>query len=51
MVDTTRGETVSQVMPTRDFDTKQIAIDPNGGLTVWLARQRISPVVEIEQFD
>ena len=50
-IDTKTGEVVVYLMPTRDFDTKKLAIDPKDGKTVWFANKRASRVVKVEQLD
>lgn len=50
-VDITTGQTITYLMPTRDFDTKKIAIDPKDGKTVWFANKRSARVVKVEQLD
>ena len=50
-IDTKSGDVVVYLMPTRDFDTKKLAIDPKDGKTVWFANKRASRVVKVEQLD
>ena len=50
-VDIETGETITYLMPTRDFDTKKIAIDPKDGKTVWFANKRAARVVKVEPLD
>ena len=50
-VDVKTGQTILYLMPTRDFDTKKIAIDPKDGKTVWFANKRSARVVKVEQLD
>jgi streptogramin lyase len=50
-VDAKTGQTITYLMPTRDFDTKKIAIDPTNGKTVWFANKRSARVVKVEQLD
>jgi streptogramin lyase len=50
-IDTKTGDTIMYLMPTRDFDTKKIAIDPKDGKTVWFANKRSARVVKVEQLD
>jgi virginiamycin B lyase len=50
-IDTKTGDTIMYLMPTRDFDTKKISIDPRDGKTVWFANKRSARVVKVEQLD
>ena len=50
-VDIETGETITYLMPVRDFDTKKVAIDPRDGKTVWFANKRNARVVKVEQLD
>ena len=50
-LDPNTGETVTYLMPTQDFDTKKIAIDPNDGTTVWFANKRSARIVKVEPLD
>lgn len=50
-VDTKTGQTITYLMPTRDFDTKKIAIDPRDGRTVWFANKRSARITKVEQLD
>ena len=50
-LDPNTGETVTYLMPTRDFDTKKIAIDPDDGTTVWFANKRSARIVKVKPLD
>src|SRR5262249_28296392 len=50
-LDTKTGEAIMYLMPTHDFDTKKISIDPRDGKTVWFANKRSARVVRVEQLD
>jgi streptogramin lyase len=47
----TTGEVVAFLMPTRDFDTKQMSIDPVNKRAVWLANVRNARIIRIEPLD
>jgi streptogramin lyase len=49
-LDPKTGEVVAFLMPTRDFDTKQVSIDPAGKF-VWFANTRNARLVKIEPLD
>lgn len=50
-IDIKTGDTIMYLMPTRDFDTKKLAIDPRDGKTVWFANKRSARIVKVEQLD
>ena len=45
------GEIVEYLMPTRDFDAKQLVIDPVTGRAVWMANVRNARLIKIEPLD
>jgi streptogramin lyase len=49
-VDIKTGNVIMYLMPTRDFDTKKLAIAKDGK-TVWFANKRSARVVKVEQLD
>ena len=50
-VDAKTGEIVTYLMPVRDFDTKQVTIDPVDKKSVWFANERNARIVKIEPLD
>jgi streptogramin lyase len=50
-LDTKTGQVVAFLMPTKDFDSKQVSIDPVGKKTVWLANTRNARIIKIEPLD
>jgi streptogramin lyase len=50
-LDPKTGEVVAFLMPTRDFDSKQVSIDPISKKIVWLANTRNARLVKIEPLD
>ena len=50
-LDPKTGELVGYLMPTRDFDAKQLSIDPISKRAVWLANVRNARLVKIEPID
>jgi streptogramin lyase len=50
-LDPKTGEVVAFLMPTRDFDSKQLSIDPINKKIVWLANVRNARIVKIEPLD
>lgn len=50
-VDPKTGEVVAFLMPTRDFDSKQVSIDPVSKRIVWLANTRNARMIKIEPLD
>ena len=49
--DSKTGEVVVYLMPTQDFDTKQVRIDPISGTAVLFANKRSARVVKVEPLD
>jgi len=49
-VDIKTGNVIMYLMPSRDFDTKKLAIAKDGK-TVWFANKRSARVVKVEQLD
>jgi len=50
-LDPKTGEMVAFLMPTRDFDSKQVTVDPVSKKVVWLANTRNARLVKIEPLD
>ena len=50
-VDSKTGEIVTYLIPVKDFDTKQVTIDPINGKAVWLANERNARIVKVEPLD
>ena len=50
-LDTNTGEIVEYLMPTRDFDAKQMVIDPVSRRAVWMANVRNARLIKIEPLD
>jgi streptogramin lyase len=50
-LDPKTGEVVAFLMPTKDFDSKQLSIDPVGKKTIWLANVRNARIMKIEPLD
>ena len=50
-LDPKTGDIVEYLMPTRDFDTKQLAIDPITQRAVWFANTRNARLVKVEPLD
>jgi virginiamycin B lyase len=50
-LDPKSGELVGYLMPTRDFDTKQVAIDPIDNKSLWFANVRNARIVKVEPLD
>ena len=50
-LDPKTGKVVAFLMPTRDFDSKQVSIDPVSKKTVWLANTRNARIIKIEPLD
>jgi len=50
-LDPATDEIVEYLLPTQDFDAKQLQIDPIGGRAVWLANVRNARLVKIEPID
>ena len=50
-VDSATGEVIAYLMPTQDFDIKQVSIDPIGGTTLWGANVRNARLVKLEALD
>ncbi|MGE3579253.1 MAG: carboxypeptidase regulatory-like domain-containing protein [Vicinamibacterales bacterium] len=50
-VDSKTGEIVTYLMPVKDFDTKQVTIDPLDKRTVWFANERNARIVKVEPLD
>ena len=50
-LDPKSGELVGYLMPTRDFDVKQVSIDPTNKSTVWMANVRNARIIKIEPLD
>jgi virginiamycin B lyase len=50
-VDPKTGEVLYYLMPTRDFDTKQIAVDPVSKRGIWFANVRNARLVRVEPLD
>jgi virginiamycin B lyase len=50
-VDSKTGEIVTYLMPVKDFDTKQVTIDPVDKKTVWFANERNARIVKVEPLD
>jgi len=50
-VDPKTNEVVQYLMPTRDFDVKQMSIDPVSRNAVWMANVRNARVVRVEPLD
>jgi len=50
-LDTDTGEIVEYLMPTRDFDAKQMVIDPVSERAVWMANVRNARLIKIEPID
>ena len=50
-VDPKTGEIVIYLMPVRDFDTKQMTVDPVGKKAVWFANTRNARLVKLEPLD
>ena len=50
-LDTNSGEIVEYLMPTRDFDAKQVVVDPISERAVWLANVRNARLIKIEPLD
>ena len=50
-LDPATGEIVEYLMPTRDFDAKQLVIDPVTGRAVWMANVRNARLIKIEPLD
>ncbi len=45
------GEMVAFLMPTKDFDSKQVSIDPLNKTTVWMANVRNARLIKIEPLE
>jgi streptogramin lyase len=50
-VDPKTGEVVEYLMPVRDFDVKQLAIDPVSKNAVWMANVRNARIIKVEPLD
>jgi virginiamycin B lyase len=50
-LDPKTGEIVAYLMPTRDFDVKQMSIDPVSRRAVWMANVRNARLIKIEPLD
>lgn len=50
-LDSNTGEIVEYLMPTRDFDAKQLVIDPVSQRAVWMANVRNARLIKIEPLD
>jgi virginiamycin B lyase len=50
-VDSKTGEVISYLMPPRDFDAKQISIDPVSKKVIWMTNVRNARVIKIEPLD
>jgi streptogramin lyase len=50
-VDSKTGEVITYLMPTQDFDTKQMRIDPVSGSTLLFANTRSARIVKVEPLD
>ena len=50
-VDPKTGEIVTYLMPVKDFDTKQVTIDPVNKKAVWFANERNARIVKVEPLD
>jgi virginiamycin B lyase len=50
-VDSKSGEIVTYLMPTRDFDTKQLKVDPVSRDVLWFANTRNARIVKVEPLD
>ena len=45
------GEVIGYLMPTMNFDAKQVVIDPVGGKAALMANERNAQIVRIEPLD
>jgi streptogramin lyase len=50
-LDPKSGKVVAYLMPTRDFDSKQVSIDPVSKKIVWMANTRNARLIKIEPLD
>jgi streptogramin lyase len=50
-LDPKTGKVVAYLMPTRDFDSKQVSIDPVSKKIVWMANTRNARLIKIEPLD
>ena len=50
-LDINTDEVISYIVPTNDFDAKQITIDPIDGKTIWMSNVRNASLVKIEPLD
>jgi streptogramin lyase len=50
-LDTKTGEVVGYLMPTQDFDVKQVTIDPISKNAVWMSNVRNARLIKLESLD
>ncbi|MGE0394034.1 MAG: carboxypeptidase regulatory-like domain-containing protein [Vicinamibacterales bacterium] len=50
-LDPASGEMIAYLMPTRDFDAKQISVDPVSKKVIWMSNVRNARIIKIEPLD
>ncbi len=50
-LDPQSGELIGYLMPTRDFDAKQITVDPVSRKVIWMSNVRNARIIKIEPLD